>query len=1249
MSLSLDATLNTAQESASRRPIVEIKSLPQGTDIPLAGQLLTDNTIDEKHPSAIAHSDGRLCLGFRYGAEAGAYLIKYYFTDTARNEWSYVDINIGTDDFSGLSLCELTNGNIGMVYLINDTGNTLYRLKYRIITKQGVAVSDGEIANWANTLTTGDPWVLTITTNSYIVVYTKFVAGDSHYHFYKRTSADFTSWAGEAEMAVGGLDDTKEKRNPSLILLASGDIWLWFDYVEATAGGDLTNIYYSISADNGGTWGVGNVVTSYTLKSEIANHAVSVQKVADEQYLLFTRKISALQMDDSETNWLSGDTPGNMCFDSVNRKLYVTNVYSGGGYKKFQCIVKIDIDTWTVDDCWDVSTAPAFSSDAFSATQHVWWHRDKGERYLIPIANRNIAPCRCIGLLNADADTITHYYFDTNTGWGVTKNVTWTSPSNNTEITHTQIDLTNNKLWVCMIDNHYTARRIFIGYLDLTEGAEPYTFTEVINELNTITEHEATGVGKSADGYFEVRPEDDLIILSGGFQNTIFDGFMRIWTLSTTALWKYYNHGLFSSFPYYGINRFVYYGGKIYGAMNYTSSYSQEDYRGIVEIDLSNDTFIYHRPSYASINDYDFYDFCLGEPNKIICAHFGYGIAIYNIGNDSWILHSNTNIPGLTSSGENDFWHCLYDDVNDLIFGGHGDSTGSAWQGVVMFSIHGSMRQTAYTVGTKSGASWNWSSIAALVQGYRDYEAVGWVDPGDSGSMYVFWTSENVDGTEHSIKWGKDGSTLDLTPYLTREDEISFERSIDGTPSRLEFTLAAGHLFDPYNKNSLFSPYVKKGRKITLRFGEIISSSEYWQKMGTVVVAEARLRYERGEYTNISVIAEDERIIWEKNHIYATEYYEAFPETIISDVLQTWAAIDSGDISISNFDNRVQIEHQWIETELFEVINQICDRFGYYIRFDVDHVAECKRIHYDNSVDHTYTAANKIISHEPDDRHSNFINKVTVMGQERSWTDVTFGEERVGELHGTTGWWGAKKDYRVYYSPDASRRCKNPRLNVLETANSIAFKMAGSISESISAQDTVTFKHCTVTVKAPNLIPALVGGLVALAATYDIGNVETGRMTISFGRILTNLSLSFVLSILCSIGNFQYEIYALPMGKIRRSIQASADDTEAQAETGCVIEKKLEDPLCYSQSDCAVVANHELMVVKYQRRRIRITKIAHLQDEDGDTIQIVHPHTGLSLKIFIVNLIRRYKKASGANTNDGYFYDHIIGWVVSEL
>jgi hypothetical protein len=81
-------------------------------------------------------------------------------------------------------------------------------------------------------------------------------------------------------------------------------------------------------------------------------------------------------------------------------------------------------------------------------------------------------------------------------------------------------------------------------------------------------------------------------------------------------------------------------------------------------------------------------------------------------------------------------------------------------------------------------------------------------------------------------------------------------------------------------------------------------------------------------------------------------------------------------------------------------------------------------------------------------------------------------------------------------------------------------------------------------------------------------------------------------------------------------------------------------------ADCTAVAGFEGMVVQMQRRRVRIEKTAHLQDEEGDTIRVVHPYSGQNIDLFITSLARRYQQATPGE-NDGYFLDEIEGWVVS--
>jgi len=115
-----------------------------------------------------------------------------------------------------------------------------------------------------------------------------------------------------------------------------------------------------------------------------------------------------------------------------------------------------------------------------------------------------------------------------------------------------------------------------------------------------------------------------------------------------------------------------------------------------------------------------------------------------------------------------------------------------------------------YTVG------WSFGESLELVQDSNDYELAPTLDPNDQ-AIYAFWTSQS--GQELSIKWDKETSDFNLTQYLLKDMDITVERKIDGTPSRLAFSLSHGHMFDPQNISSTWSTILKKGRLLTLKFG----------------------------------------------------------------------------------------------------------------------------------------------------------------------------------------------------------------------------------------------------------------------------------------------------------------------------------------------------------------------------------------------------------------------------------------------
>jgi hypothetical protein len=1261
MAVTLDAALAAAQENQSRRPLVEITSTPRVADIPFDGTRLTAESFEEYAPSIISHSSGRLILAYVYhdGVASG---IKFVVSDVDRTVFTTYTkymFSYASNEAKSVSICELTNGNIGMILLVNNKSGSLYKLKYRILNLTGTFLSSADISpSWSNSIFTGDPWVITKAADSYLIVYTK--KSGSNYYVYKRTSTNFTTWSAESALSISGLTSTWKLSNPSLLKISTGDLWLWFDVVESTGptGEELTNIYYSTSSDGGATWSAATKFTSYAEYSETGKHPVALQKVANQITMMFTKYVSALKMDDTASGWPDGDICTNLTFDAVNRKLYVVNVNTG--YNRLSCVVKIDVDAWTVDKYWNSTSTPSsFPSFMFLEINSVYPYCHKGDGYIIPIA----VQARMSGgqwdggvcLLDGQADTIKQYWFETDAVRGVTENVDIPDPGNSRWGVRVQIDVASDRMYILLSDLGNITNKFILGYVSLSD---PGSGDPVMYTWNTVLEvswsnSDLAGLGPADRGGFLVVPDDDMVIVSSCSAGGVA-GRLGIYQLSDGALLKDYKYSSYPSFPYQGISGgFHYAEGKIWGGIIYHSGDGQADYRGLCELDLDSDICTYKRPTYSSIDDYALRQVIEGPDNSLIISSYGYGIAVFDTISSSWVLYSNTNISGMTPDGYNYFWPVCYDSLNEFVFTGAVDiSPPYPWNGLIKFSIYGSFYQSNYSIGEWDVDHWEWSAIDELVQGYLDHEAVGVPDPETTTSMFVFWTHETWDGSK-AIKWDKDGSTLDLAEFLV--GEIATERSIDGKVASLTFSVSHGHLFDPYNLGSFYNSYLKKGRKLILRFGEKILGVDYWQNAGTFFVTEISLKYERGEYPVMQVVAEDQRCIWEHHHVYATDLYNDLPEVIIEDVLTDFAGLEAGDLNIPAFEGGTVLQHQWLDTTIDEIINQVCNRFGYFFRFDVDGLASARRITNAGSIDHTYSNNTKLVRYSPDDKYSDFTNRVTVQGQELDFTQVLFAEEAVGSLNGTVGWWGCRKDFDVWYSADRSRQCLNPRLEIIETATSIAFKLAGNISESLAEGTAEGYenRYCIITVSAPNLIPVLLAAIGIYIAGNFIGDIiaaagfiVSSGVTIPLGRKIEGVGLLLAMMVLGATGNYQYSIHACPVGSVRRSVQSSWDDEEAQAEIGSIIEQVIDDPLCYSVADCAAVAAFEGMVAQMQRRRITMTKIAHLQDEEGDTIRMAHPYSGQNIDLFVTNLKRKFKKADSSG-GDGYFLDEIEGWVIS--
>ena len=145
------------------------------------------------------------------------------------------------------------------------------------------------------------------------------------------------------------------------------------------------------------------------------------------------------------------------------------------------------------------------------------------------------------------------------------------------------------------------------------------------------------------------------------------------------------------------------------------------------------------------------------------------------------------------------------------------------------------------------------------------------------------------------------------------------------------------------------------------------------------------------------------------------------------------------------------------------------------------------------------------------------------------------------------------------------------------------------------------------------------------------------------------ITLSALLYILSGIVNWQYEIWARPFGQQRIGCSGQADDVDLQSLLGRVNEKKIDEPLAITAPQCQWVADHELMIVMAQRNRVKLEKIAHLQDEEGDTLILPHPHSGKNMTIFVTDLTRSFPIPSGDPAGEGGFTDSIEGWKVAPL
>lgn len=1082
-----------------------------------------------------------------------------------------------------------------------------------------------------------------------------------------RSTSDFITWGSENTMSIAwdSIDSTDELRNPYLIQIGgSGELWLLLEAVaDIIDGQEISNIYYTVSQDYGLSWGTTIKVTNYDSVVAAAQHPTAVQKTKSQMHIIFDEFRNALTFDSTKSGWCESPLSiqmGDSYWDATADRWYVTITNNGGGNKRLHGVIEVELDSWTITDCWGFSSVPAFHN--WAATNHIWYNHAKNARPYVVIGHLSLVTNEGLHfqVLNYVDNTITSYDFEDWASQDITANVTWTNhePSRaKYSLGYFTIDAINKRLYVAYRD-FGTVGNVSIGYIDLTDPGPQYTYNEVI--YDTTLDFATRGqMDLSGSGGIQILPEADLVIITKQADGlgVWTDLPMRVYSLSGGGLTKIYRRSTFPTHPDGGVYRdflFKIVGGQrvLYCPFEYRTTFGQSSFRGIYKFNLDTETGSYLRPTTSTEDEYGIQNISDLDNDNIVMTSNINGIYIMNVNTEAWTVINNANTPGLTGDGIDRIGRQVsYDPLRGIILSGTYQVFGG-WLGLLAVSQFGPLRKSKFLLGNV-GSPWSFPSAGSnFVQGINDYNAVAVVDPVSSG-IYAFWVNDTL--TELSIKWDFEQGNVNLDPHIVRDSDIAMERFIDGSPSRLSFIVSDGHLFDPHNINSVLSTVLKKGRQITLRFGELSAGTSFWKNQGTYLVVETSMEYERGNYPIMNVSCEDKLSTWDDHEVIATDsYFGVDPDVALDDIVQSFTDFTSSTINLPTMNNKEEINYQWLEMTVLDIVLQLTNRFGYYPRIDMDGKFNIKEISENNSISQTYTDASPIVNFSPDDTFSDFTNKVVVSGEEIDFIEVIHTEERIGILEGTIGWWGGKEIHKLYYSEDKQRTARNPRMNVLKTMTSMGFKVAevfgGSISEGIEGEDPD--EHWVETfMEVPNLVPMLIAALGVAAGGIWVGNWNihpTGggppTRSIPVGRAIFGGGVMIALNILGSVASYQHEIWASPIGKIRRSIQAIANDTVAQADLGYEVEKKLDDPLCNTVLGCQFVADFELMVSRLQRSRVRFTKITNMLYEDGDTIQIIHPHTGQSLRIFITQLRRRMSVAG--ESNNGYFFDDIEGWVV---
>lgn len=1240
MSLTLDGTLQTRLDGIERQPIAQIITTSFASSIPFNGNYfdISDGTLLGADIKLL--STGALAVVTSYYDTQETY--RYMYTDVDRTYWTeniitYTAIN-GNPKF--VTLCEGPDNDLRVAYVYSDV--TLKRIAVSVISP------DGSYTDSATTIFTygynDTPNGLYLIYNDVTATYQLFTSfydtSLTSNYIYMKEGATIAALAaaGWNDITPASIGNDYAYKNVHVFKLSDDDLALSFEVVEATdeaSGFETSNVYYMISQDDGATWSVPTAVTSFTGVGQSGIHPCIAEKTAN--VFLTYSEVRSFLVFDADTENIEMDSGTALCAQNVhiyNGKIYTSAALTSIGLKELQGFYVIDPADMSIEAQWTSTTTPGY--DAGLLDYHSWWTSLKGDgKYMARyVAGWDVDSCWGeIILITYDGvtNTVTQYTFGNGDveqhpayGWPINVIIPDKNSTSYISIKSCLIDATREKMFV-VFEEAAGYGAIGVGYIDLTESPDPstgyYTWNEIWYKTSTeIKDEFGWGTSYATDGFLRASyaPDTGWITLcferTGGFCH----GGIIIVDTDTGVVQFQGSYDTDSNIPYEGFISAATYGQIIYGSFTYSALGGQSACRGLWIYNLVSGTRVLARPGYETKDQYTFVDYDFSDiANNYVWLASTDGAVRYSTGTQYFEKWGEDEIPGFNMRDDEALtWIIAYDTTNEDVYVNKYASD-TYWSGMRRFNVNGFYYKGKYATGSKSGTDLQLATASDLTLGNYETEIVTAVD--ESDVLWAVWDHiDNID-SDRDLIWDNDESETDVTDDLT--DVLEIVHAID-TPSEIRFSLTNGHLYDPQNSLSNLSYMFKRGRKITCKLGENIGDSEYWEDQGSYIVEEIKLRYVRGEYPVMEVTARDMSSLWRDARIALTAYYDGdSPKAIVEDLLDDWTILEGADYTIPTFDASHEIWHQWSDESLYDIIKDILDHFGYTSFFTTAGVYTPKKLDFTKAIDHAYSDQTQIEEYSPDSSFSNFVNQIRVIGETHDYIDVVYDPELIDTINGTCGWWNQTIEHTIYYNSDRTKTCRNPYLNpIISTSDFQYFIFKGGGGEEITEVD-VNGLYCVIEIEGPNLIPLVVGlsatalatGLTAVFCSYNCGPWVNA----------TCILLSMLCYAVLATATYQIEVWAQPEGEERQSIQYIATDQEQMniINQQPVIEE-IEDALCYTMADCQRVAEFELNVLKYQRDRIQLTKLAHLQDELLDMISVKHPYTDITMQIMIASLRR---------------------------